>query len=393
VRALGRERIPVAVVSEARRTPASVSRYCRRHLSLAGATFTDEPEAVFERLTAFARTALASRAVLFPTADPDLAFVARYHGRLQSAGFLLPTPPPALIAELLDKARFAALAERWRWPVPRSVWLAPAASLSVTEALRELHPPFVFKPARPGDWHRPAVRSLLGEETVKARLVERTDEAIELGERFLAIGTTTLVQEYIPGPDGEHYDLHAYISSRGEPLAWFCGQKLRLYPPHAGSGCYVRRCRCDELVRLGLSILADCGFIGIANMNFKRDARSGAFRLLEINARLSQWNLFPAVCGVNIPAIAHADLRGASAPRRRPAVDDAQKTVCSASIYTSGTIGSPGGHTGARASGRSAPICEACPPSLRFISTGPAMTGARTGSISDNISLGACGSC
>ena len=45
-----------------------------------------------------------------------------------------------------------------------------------------------------------------------------------------------------------------------------------------------------------------------SHSEFKQDARDGTFKLMEINGRLSRSNWLTALCGVNIPHIAHQDL-------------------------------------------------------------------------------------
>src|SRR5438128_885809 len=45
-------------------------------------------------------------------------------------------------------------------------------------------------------------------------------------------------------------------------------------------------------------------------VEFKRDARDGKFKLMEINPRLWQWHGLAAACGIDLPRIAYADLVG-----------------------------------------------------------------------------------
>jgi predicted ATP-grasp superfamily ATP-dependent carboligase len=93
-------------------------------------------------------------------------------------------------------------------------------------------------------------------------------------------------------------------------VAVFSGQKLRIYPPHAGSGSFVRSVRMESLQQQALGQLQAIGYTGIANMNFKRNPHTGEFWLLEINPRVSQWNILASHCGINLPLLAYQEACG-----------------------------------------------------------------------------------
>ena len=63
--------------------------------------------------------------------------------------------------------------------------------------------------------------------------------------------------------------------------------------------------------------LRGLGFHGLSQVEFKRDARDGAYRLMEVNPRLWQWHGLAAACGVDLPRIAYWDLLGARLPPAR----------------------------------------------------------------------------
>lgn len=73
-----------------------------------------------------------------------------------------------------------------------------------------------------------------------------------------------------------------------------------------------------ELVRIAMEILKKLQFVGVVKVDFKKDRQRNRFYLLEINARFNLWNHLGAVCGVNLPQLAYADLTGQSwTPRSR----------------------------------------------------------------------------
>ena len=64
------------------------------------------------------------------------------------------------------------------------------------------------------------------------------------------------------------------------------------------------------MVEQGLRLLAALGHTGLSQVEFKRDARDGVLKLMEVNPRLWQWHGLAAACGVDVTRIAYEDLTG-----------------------------------------------------------------------------------
>ena len=58
------------------------------------------------------------------------------------------------------------------------------------------------------------------------------------------------------------------------------------------------------------ALLDELGYHGIAQTEFRLDARDGALRLMEVNPRLWQWHGLARACGVDLPRIAYEDALG-----------------------------------------------------------------------------------
>jgi hypothetical protein len=69
-----------------------------------------------------------------------------------------------------------------------------------------------------------------------------------------------------------------------------------------------------EFVDAALRLLRAFGYHGLSQVEFKRDARDGRYKLMEINPRLWQWHGLATACGVDLPRIAYADLTGEAPP-------------------------------------------------------------------------------
>jgi predicted ATP-grasp superfamily ATP-dependent carboligase len=299
VRALGEHHIPVVLLTESLDSPVVASRYVHKVFHVPG--LTDNTQAFVDALFDIAHRQ-SHKPVLFPTADPDLMMVNRLAARLQSICAVV-SPPAGLVAQLSDKRRFADLAREFKLPVPLTY--SPNSLDEIRAICDQARYPVIVKPSHPQAWHPQDVHRVVG----NAKAIQ-VDTAQALADLCLQIGKCNfdfLIQEYIPGADEEHYDVHAFLDLASNPVAVFSGQKLRIYPPHAGSGSFVRSVRMESLQQQALGQLQAIGYTGIANMNFKRNPQTGEFWLLEINPRVSQWNILASHCGINLPLLAYQE--------------------------------------------------------------------------------------
>jgi predicted ATP-grasp superfamily ATP-dependent carboligase len=249
------------------------------------------------------------RPVLFYASDEMLQLISRHRERLERH-FVFRMPPPDLVEDLLDKSRFALLAERAGLPVPRT--LPCTRATTAAEALAAVGLPCVYKPSTHIGWLRSGV-SRDGKPR-KALIARDPQELVALHERVKNYATTFLVQRYVAGGEDRIYSYHAYLGQHGTPLGEFAGKKLRTYPKEAGISTCLELVKEPRLLELGGRICRTLGLVGAVKIDFKRDPTDGRFHLLEINPRFTLWSYLGATCGVNLPLIAYADLVGASAP-------------------------------------------------------------------------------
>lgn len=301
---LGRSGIPCVAVAEPG-APARRSRYVHRSIDLLP-TWT-EPEAMVERLVAAAAGA-AEPPVLFYQSDPELLAVSRHRRRLASA-LRFVVADPELVEDLVDKARFAALAERTGLDVPVTVLVAPGEALPGPAAVPL---PAIAKPAlRSSDrWGSDAGGA-------KAVAVSTYRELEALWARFEPEGVGLVIQELIEGPESAIESYHVYVDADGGIAGEFTGRKIRTRPLAYGVSCAVEVVDLPDVRRAGRQVTERLGITGVAKLDFKR-ADGGRLRLLEINARFNLWHLPGALAGVNLPALVYADLTGAPRPPVRP---------------------------------------------------------------------------
>ena len=289
VRSLGRAGARVIAVDHRRGALGFHSRYgesrlCPDPVSQEGA-YVDFLRALADELDA--------PAPLFPTHDEHLNAIAQNRDALGD-GFLYPFPPWDVLGPIQSKRHQVERARELGVPVPETR----------DEPTDELGYPVLVKPSDPTGFRREFRRQAF-RCTTRAEL----DDAFER-----TLPYDPLVQELIPGGDDELYTLGSYLGSTGEALAVFCGRKLRQTPPSVGTCRVGEAVWVDAVVEQGLRLLRGLGFHGLSQVEFKRDPRDGAYKLIEVNPRLFQWHGLAAACGADLPKVAYFDLLGTPLP-------------------------------------------------------------------------------
>jgi D-aspartate ligase len=236
--------------------------------------------------------------VLFPTHDPPLNAVARARDRLE--GFRFPFPTWDVLERIQDKRGQLEAAVESGVDIPETRY--PSTAAEARNAAEELDYPVLVKPRHPVGFKR-----RFGKQAFRCESAGEAERAFADAEPF-----EPMVQELVPGGDDELYSLGSYLREDGEALGLFCGRKLRQTPPGIGTCRVGEAVWVQEVVDSGLRLLRALSFHGISQVEFKRDPRSGRFKLMEVNPRLWQWHGLAAACGVDLPVIAYRDLTGES---------------------------------------------------------------------------------
>lgn len=127
-------------------------------------------------------------------------------------------------------------------------------------------------------------------------LTESYDELAGLGGTVPKI----LVQEYVPG---FLFDVVTVARDGVCPVIHSSARKL-MYPVSGGVTCISVSTKSPELKAAAAKILAELGWNGPVELEFKQDARDGSFKLIEINPRFWASLGSSVACGVNFPAVA-----------------------------------------------------------------------------------------
>jgi predicted ATP-grasp superfamily ATP-dependent carboligase len=204
-------------------------------------------------------------------------------------------------AKLMSKDTADAVARAAGVKVP---WTTAIYALEdVWRAAAEAPWPCILKPVLSHRW-----RLTMGEDRVM--LVTDPDEAAREAGRALAAGFPLVLSEYVPGGDGDVEEAIVVRAPDGTyPVAFGC-RKIRQYPVGFGVASLCEVAELPESMALARAVLDTAGFVGVAGVETKRHAETGARYFLEVNVRIpTQWGLADS-SGLDASARLVATLRG-----------------------------------------------------------------------------------
>lgn len=288
VRSLGRHGIPICFVTDNSNPIAKFSRYTSRSLSWPG---SQHKNAVPDLLELADRHGMLGW-VLFPAADPEVQLVAQNHAELSKV-FRLVTPP-------WDVAR---------WALDKTLTYQRAAALGIDHPKtyqprdrREVETldcrfPLILKPAVKESKNIFTLAKAWRVDD-RAALLRRYDEAAA------AVGHDHIViQELIPGGGSAQFS-YAGVWERGSPVASMVARRTRQYPTDFGrTSTFVETIQNEQVEEAASQFLNSLDYTGIAEIEFKFDARDQRYKILDVNARSWTWNSLGALAGVDFPYI------------------------------------------------------------------------------------------
>ena len=237
---------------------------------------------------------------LLPAGDDGLQLIAENRARLEQWGYIPVEADDDVLLAMLDKFRTFELATAAGVPAPPSMVVSSAAD--ATTVAERIGFPCGLKP----------LHSHLFARHFDAKMLDvgDLDELNAVLERAAPHGLEMLATEVIPGPDDSYHSYYTYIDERGEPLFHMTKRKLRQYPIHFGLGTYHVMDWNPEVAELGLRFCRGVGLRGLANVEFKRDARDGSLKLIECNHRFTAINELVRRAGVDLTVMTYELLLG-----------------------------------------------------------------------------------
>lgn len=263
-----------------------------------------EPDAWLTFMIALA-AAMGEKPVLIAAADLYVAAIGR-HAEALSEYFIFSVDGCILQSELTSKETQYGLAREQNFPSPRSTYIQSMQDLeSFCDQARF---PVLLKPRSHREWLAlPADNPLHGKKTISAK--SRQDLLSYYGQ-VAALVPQAVAQEEIVGPDWAKYCYLSVYALDGHRLASCVVQELRAYPLLYGCASLVEPVVDDEIDSICDKFLSALGFVGICEIELKRDERDGKPLLIEVNPRFSGTGDSARYAGVEVGYIHYLDLIG-----------------------------------------------------------------------------------
>lgn len=281
-RSLRRRRTPVWHITDDTPVP-SFSRYIRKSLRWPGA----EKEGALDFLINAAEEYGLAGHVLLAAGDAEVKLVSQNFETL-SRVYRLPTTPWSDLGTACDKAKAYQRATELGIGVPQVYNLG---SIAAAESAAMTFP-VVLKP------NMRIQRNPL--TLAKAWRADDRETFLTLYRRAAGyVGAANIVvQELVPG-GGETQLSYTGLWNAGAPVAEFAARRLRQQPVEFGTGTFVDVIDEPEVIALGRKFLSSIRHHGLAEIEFKRDPRSGQLKLVDVNPRLWTWFGIAEAAGVD----------------------------------------------------------------------------------------------
>jgi len=242
--------------------------------------------------------------VLFPTNDPWAIALSRHKERL-SQYYLPCVADPSVVELIVQKQRFNEWALEQGLPIPQS-WRSDAISEIPDNAF-----PIVAKPEcrRISSNEKSTSLRAAALDQLRLTILENHSDLTQFMSQHIELIPYFIFQEYVAGLSDCMYTIGVYADRDHVVKGMFTGRKVRGFPPDIGD-CIVGQVEAvpEKLKILVKDVCKSIGYHGIAEFEFKRDAITGQFKLIEINPRSWSWIGITPACGVSLPWIVYADL-------------------------------------------------------------------------------------
>lgn len=296
VRSFEKTDIPVVVMSWYKDS-AMTSRFCKSEIC----PNPIDKEKLVDFLIQYGEKQ-TSKTVLFATSDLFLMPIVEFKEKL-SKYYHIPVCDWDLLSKLIEKEYLYSFVEKLGIPCPKTINVYKIDDFDVVKESLAL--PIIIKPSVNINFSR-----LLGSKAFILKTKKELDDIIQKISETNLCSEKIIAQEYIPGEPTELYTITSYANKDHEITGYSIGHKIRQFPPQTGTIVSGHVIHIEEILKHAETFIKETKFYGISNIEFKKDARDGSYKLMEINPRTGLWNLSVLESGVNLPMQAYNDVLG-----------------------------------------------------------------------------------
>jgi len=245
----------------------------------------------------------SSKPVLFPTNDEWALVTAKYKEKLSEVA--IPCVASfGTVNILLSKDLFYKIGQQKNYLTPQT-W-----DFHSLDNINENQFPIVAKPkykSLPAEVYNQRISNYL--KKIRLVVLNNKGQLKQFIEQNQELLKHIVFQEYVQGFSDTMFTVGIYAHTNHEIKAIFTGRKVRGYPADIGDNILGESHEVPEyLIQNTIKIVNELKLEGIAEFEYKKNQKTGEFRLIEINPRTWSWIGITPYCGVNIPLIAYQSL-------------------------------------------------------------------------------------
>lgn len=266
-----------------------------------------DKEVFVKTLVEFAKTQVEKQIILVGTNDRYVKMITENRSEL-SKYFLFNYASYELVTTLLEKDLFYTKFSNMGVTFPKthiySCLNGENSIESLGEKVKELGFPMILKPGDGIEFHLHEYES-----QAKVHKIKSLEQLHEIITKILKAGYTgnIVLQEYIPGGDGNLFDVVMYVSTKGTvEFMTFAQIGLQERAAAAIGNCTVlvngfnEFGGTQEIVKKLKTFVEKIEYRGAGEIDIKYDERDKKFKVLEINPRQGRSSYYTTACGHNI---------------------------------------------------------------------------------------------
>jgi predicted ATP-grasp superfamily ATP-dependent carboligase len=286
VRSLGRAGYDVTVGDEVPTNLSSVSKYARVGISYPSPT--SQPREFQSELVKIVSS--SSFDLLIPCTDKSSLLVLAIEEEIRGL-VKLALPPHEVFMQAFDKHLIVETCQRLGIPTPATFLIN--SSEDIKSAAEVMRFPAVLKPKQS---HK------LAESGWMSGSVLYVDSAAEAMRKYSELNSPAplLLQERVIGRGCGYFAL----LNDGVPLAEFSHLRLREKPPSGGVSVLCKSVPLDgDLREASLKLLRELNWEGVAMVEYKLEAATGIYKIMEVNGRFWGSLQLAIDAGVDFPRL------------------------------------------------------------------------------------------
>ncbi|MCG2776107.1 MAG: hypothetical protein L6406_10550 [Desulfobacterales bacterium] len=244
--------------------------------------------------------------VLFAAGDDEVQFVSEYAETLKHH-FTMPQSYNKFTGLLLNKISFYKECMELGAEIP--VTFFPNNLKDVESISKKISYPAIIKPGLGHEWRK----RFKGKKVIE---ISSPPELLSKYEQYCPNAEEMVIQEVVPGKEGNIAIFGGYFNKNYEPVSVFTAKKTRQYPPMFGSGSLCESHWYPEIADMSINLVRKMKYHGICGTEYKWDPRDAKWKLMEINFRPTLWFAITRASGVDIVYDAYLDLTGQKVQRK-----------------------------------------------------------------------------